>query len=152
LTYLPGRQAAAFLSLSSGSLLNDYRNQSQFRRKRKPWRKRIKFIARLLINAAAVIIVSYFLPQLVWVNNLGSALTGGFLLGVLNALIRPVLILLTLPLTIVTLGLFLLVINGFLLWLVSAVVPGFYIHGLAGAIGGSILITIISWFLSHLLL
>ncbi len=101
---------------------------------------------------AAVIIVAYFIPQLVSVKNLGSALAGGFFLGVVNALIRPILVLLTLPLTILTLGLFLLVINGFILWLVSAVIPGFYVHGIAGAIGGSVLITLINWVLSHLLL
>ncbi len=106
----------------------------------------------MLINVAAVMIVAYFIPQLLWVKNLGSALAGGFLLGLVHALIRPILVLLTLPLTIATLGLFLLVINGFLLWLVSAVIPGFYVHGFVGAIGGSILITLITWILSHLLL
>ncbi len=96
--------------------------------------------------------MAYFFPRLVWFKNLGSALTAGVLLGAVNALVRPVLILLTLPLTIVTFGLFLLIINGFILWLVSAAVPGFYVQGLTGAIGGSILMTAISWILSHLLL
>ncbi len=97
-------------------------------------------------------LVAHFFPRLVSYNHLGSALAGALLLGVVNALIRPVLVLFTLPLTILTLGLFLLVINGFLLWMVSAVVPGFYVGGFAGAIGGSVLITLITWVLSHLLL
>jgi putative membrane protein len=106
----------------------------------------------MLITVAAVIIVAYFFPRLVWYKNLGSALAAGFLLGAVNALVRPLLVLLTFPLTILTLGFFLIFINGFLLWVVSAAIPGFYIQGFAGAIGGAILITVITWVLSHLLL
>ena len=101
---------------------------------------------------AALLIISYFLPGVLWVKNLGSALAAAFLLGFVNAVIRPILVLLTLPLTVLTFGLFLFVLNAFLLWLVSALVGGFYVNGLWGAIIGSVLISIVTWIFSHLLL
>jgi putative membrane protein len=76
------------------------------------------------------------------------ALAAAFVLGLLNAIIKPVLILFTLPLTLVSFGLFLLVLNGLLLGLVAAIVPGFYVAGLTGAVIGSVLISIVSWILS----
>ena len=73
-------------------------------------------------------------------------------LGLVKALIRPILVLLTLPVTVLTLGIFILVINGLLFWLVSKMVDGFYVSGFATAIGGALLYSIISWALSTLLL
>jgi len=73
------------------------------------------------------------------------------LLGIVNAILRPVLVFLTFPITLVTLGLFLLVINGLMLWLVSALVKGFYVSGFWGAVLGSILISLVSWVLSWFL-
>jgi len=72
-------------------------------------------------------------------------------LGIVNTIIKPILVLLTLPLTILTLGLFLLVINGLMLWLVSALVRGFHVSGFWGAVFGSILISLVSWILSRIL-
>ena len=108
-------------------------------------------IIRLLINMVAILIISYVFPMLIRVDGFIPALIAAFLLGVVNVIIRPILILLTLPLTIVTLGLFLLVINGLMLWLVSALVRGFYVSGFWGAVFGSILISIVSWILSRFL-
>ncbi len=111
----------------------------------------IHFFGRLLITVAALLIISYFLPGVLWIKNLGSALAAAFLLGLVNALIRPVLVLLTLPLTLLTFGLFLFVLNACLLWIVSALVGGFYVNGFWGAMIGSVLISIVTWVFSHLL-
>jgi putative membrane protein len=108
------------------------------------------FIIRLLINMVAILIIAYLLPKVISVDNLMAALAAAFLLGIVNTFIRPLLVLLTFPLTIVTLGLFLLVINGLLLWLVSALVRGFHVNGFLGALIGSILISLVSWILSSL--
>jgi putative membrane protein len=109
------------------------------------------FIFRLIINMIAILIISYLFPRMIRVDGFLAALVAAFLLGVVNAVIRPVLVLLTLPLTLVTLGLFLLVINGLMLWLVSALVRGFQVSGFWGAVLGSILISIVSWILSRFL-
>jgi len=109
------------------------------------------FIVRLIINIVAILIISYLFPSLIWVDSFWAALVTAFLLGIVNAIIRPILVLLTLPLTLVTLGLFLLVINGLMLWLVSVLVRGFHVSGFWGAVLGSILISIVSWVLSRFL-
>ena len=109
------------------------------------------FIVRLIINIVAILIISYLFPGLIWVDSFWAALVTAFLLGIVNVIIRPILVLLTLPLTLVTLGLFLLVINGLMLWLVSVLVRGFHVSGFWGAVLGSILISIVSWLLSRFL-
>jgi putative membrane protein len=108
------------------------------------------FIIRLLINMVAILIIAYLLPKVIGVDSWMAALVAAFVLGVVNTFIRPLLVLLTLPLTLVTFGVFLLVINGLLLWLVSAVVRGFHVYGFWGAVIGSILISIVSWILSSI--
>jgi len=107
------------------------------------------FIIRLLINMIAILIISYLLPKMIRVDGFWPALVAAFLLGIVNTVLRPVLVFLTLPLTLLTLGLFLLVINGLMLWLVAAVVKGFHVSGFWGAVLGSILISLVSWILSR---
>jgi putative membrane protein len=109
------------------------------------------FIIRLLITMVAILIIAYLLPNVITVESVMAALVAAFCLGIVNTFIRPVIVLLTLPLTVVTLGLFLLIINGSLLWLVSAVVPGFYVNGFWGALLGAVLISMVSWFLTKFL-
>ena len=109
------------------------------------------FIARLLINMVAILIIAYLLPKVIRVDGLLSALVAAFVLGIVNALIRPILIFFTLPLTLLSFGLFLLVINGLMLWLAAALVRGFYVNGFWGAVFGSILISLVSWILSRVL-
>jgi putative membrane protein len=104
-----------------------------------------------LINTAALFAVPY-LMQSVRVENLATALIAALVLGLVNTLIRPLLILLTLPVTVVTLGLFILVINGLLFWAVSQLVGGFTVGGFWSAVGGALLYSVISWALSALLL
>ncbi len=106
------------------------------------------FIVRLLINMVAILIIAWLLPKVIRVDSFLAALAAAFLLGVVNTFIRPILVLLTFPLTVVTFGLFLLVINGMLLWLVGALVKGFHVNGFWGALLGAILISIVSWILS----
>jgi putative membrane protein len=115
-------------------------------------RKMMKLLIRLLINMLAILAIAYVFPGLVWVDTVWSALAAAFLLGIVNAVIRPIFILLTLPLTLVTLGLFLLVINALMLWMVSGLVGGFYVGGFWGAFFGSILISLVSWILSRVII
>jgi len=110
----------------------------------------MRFLIRLLINMVTIMFIAYLFPGLIWVDGWVSALGAAFLLGIVNAIIRPIFILLTLPLTILTLGIFLLVINGLMLWLVSGLVGGFQVNGFFGAFFGSILISLVSWVLSRL--
>jgi putative membrane protein len=109
------------------------------------------FIARLLIHMVAILIISYLFPKMIWVDGLMAALVAAFLLGIVNVILRPILVFLTLPLTVLTLGLFLLVINGLMLWLVAALLKGFHVNGFWGAVFGSLLISIVSWILSRFL-
>src|SRR5262244_2145429 len=104
-----------------------------------------------LINALALLALPYVFPW-VKVDSFGAALIAALVLGLINTLIRPLLILLTLPATLLTLGLFIFVINGLLFWAVGSWVEGFHVAGFWAAVGGAILYSIISWALSVLLL
>ena len=106
------------------------------------------FIVRMGANAVAILLISYLLPQIVAVDGVVAALAAAFVLGLVNAVVRPLFVLLTLPVTVVTLGAFLLVINGLLLWLVTAFVPGFHVNGFLAAVVGSVLLSIVSWVLT----
>lgn len=104
-----------------------------------------------LLNAVALIAVAYLMPSIT-VASFWSALIAALVLGLVNAVIRPVLILLTLPATVLTLGLFILVINGLLFWLVGSVLAGFVVQGFWAGFFGAILFSIASWVLSALVL
>jgi len=103
-----------------------------------------------LLNAVALLIVAYLLPGIT-VVGFGSALIAALVLGLLNMLVKPVLVLLTLPITIVTLGLFLLVLNALLFWLAGSILRGFQVSGFWWAVAGAILYSIISGLLSRLI-
>ncbi len=111
-------------------------------------RPQLPFLLRVAANAVAILLISTLLPSLMSAGSLSAALAAAFLLGLVNAFVKPLLVLLTLPLTLLTLGVFLLVINGALLLLVSSFVPGFDVHGLFGAMVASVLISLVSWILS----
>ncbi len=104
-----------------------------------------------LINTVALLVLPYLMTS-IRITGFWTALIAALVLGLVNALIRPILVVLTLPVTLVTLGLFIFVINGLLFWLVSRMVEGFYVSGFWAAIGGALLYSIISWALSTLLL
>ncbi len=104
----------------------------------------IGFFLRALAAAGGFWIASRVV-HFVYVDGLVSLLLAGLLLGVLNALVRPLLIVLTLPLSILTLGLFLFVVNGLTVWMVTVFIHGVRILGLWPAILTSIIISIVSW-------
>jgi putative membrane protein len=108
-------------------------------------------IVRLIINMVAILIIAYLFPGLIGVDSFWAALVSAFILGIINAIVKPILVFFTFPITILTLGLFLLVINGLMLWLVSFLVKGFHVYGFWGAVIGAILISIVSWILSRFL-
>ncbi|HEX7219283.1 MAG TPA: phage holin family protein [Burkholderiales bacterium] len=102
-----------------------------------------------LINAVALIAVAYLMPS-ISVSSFGAALVAALVLGLINAVVRPVLVLLTLPVTILTLGLFIFVLNGLLFWAVGAWLEGFNVGGFWAGVLGAILFSIVSWLLSAL--
>ena len=106
-------------------------------------------IVRWFINALAILATAY-LVQGIRVEGFMAALVAAFILGIVNAILRPILILLTLPVNFLTLGLFTFVINGLMLWLVGSVVNGFYVRSLWAGIVGSIVISIISYIINAL--
>lgn len=101
------------------------------------------FIIMTLVYAVLLLIVAKIVPG-IEMDSMGSALLAGLVMGVINALVKPVLVLLSLPFLILTLGLFLLVINALLLKLASAIVPGFQIKGFGSALLGALLLSIFS--------
>lgn len=103
-----------------------------------------------VLNALALLAVTYLMPK-IQITGFGSALIAALGLGLLNTLVRPILAILTLPITILTLGLFYLVLNGFLFWLASVFLPGFDVQGPLAAILGALLYGVIAWILSALI-
>ena len=111
----------------------------------------MRLLLTWLINSAALFAVPYLMDS-VRVDSLAAAMFAALILGLVNTLIKPILILLTLPVTVLTLGLFIFVINGLLFWAVANFVKGFSVAGFWSAIGGALLYSIISWALSTLLI
>ncbi|HEU4352371.1 MAG TPA: phage holin family protein [Burkholderiales bacterium] len=104
-----------------------------------------------LINAVALIAVAYLMPS-ISVSSFGAALVAALILGLVNAVVRPVLVLLTLPVTILTLGLFIFVLNGLLFWMVGSWLEGFNVGGFWAGVFGAIVFSLVSWALSALIL
>ena len=111
----------------------------------------MRLLLTWLINAAALFALP-FLMSSVTVTHIGSALVAALVLSLVNTLIRPILVLLTLPVTLLSMGLFILVINALLFWAVANLVEGFQVAGFWSAFIAAILYSIISWALSTLLL
>lgn len=104
-----------------------------------------------ILNAVALLVVAYLLPGIT-VASFGSALIAALVLGLLNAVVKPLLILLTLPLTVVTLGLFLIVLNALVFWFAGSILKGFQVDGFWWAVIGAVVYSIVSTALSGLLL
>lgn len=104
-----------------------------------------------ILNAVALLVVAYILPGIT-VSSFGSALIAALVLGLLNTLVKPLLIVLTLPITIVTLGLFLLVLNALVFWFVGSILKGFQVEGFWWAVIGAIVYSLVSGLLSGLLM
>lgn len=99
----------------------------------------MKLVVRWLLLAAALLLVAYLFPSGVTVTNFGSAMIAAFVIGLLNTLLRPILVLLTLPVTFITLGLFLFVINALMFWAAAQVLDGFAVAGFGAALIGSVI-------------
>jgi putative membrane protein len=104
-----------------------------------------------LINAGTLLLIPYIMPS-VSVDSFFTALVTALILGLVNAVIRPILILLTLPITLVTLGLFILVINALMFWFVASFVEGFRVAGFWSAFWGAIVYGILSMVFSAILM
>lgn len=111
----------------------------------------MRFLLRLLLNGVAVFLAAQVIPG-IGVSGPGAAIVAGVALGLVNAIVRPVLILLTLPATVITLGLFIFVVNAICLGLAAWFVPGFTISGFIPALIGALIISVISWLLSVILI
>ena len=101
-------------------------------------------LIRWVINALALLLISRFIEG-IQVDHWLAAFVAAAVLGVINAVLRPILLLLTLPITLLTLGLFALVINGFMLYIAGAVVKGFHVSGFWSAVFGALFLAVISW-------
>jgi putative membrane protein len=110
----------------------------------------MRFLLRLVVNAVAVFLAANLVPG-IHVTGTAAALLAGLILGLVNAVIKPILFVLTLPFTILTLGLFIFVVNAICLALVAWLVPGFSIAGFGAAFLGALVISAVNWLLHGLL-
>jgi putative membrane protein len=110
----------------------------------------LAFLVHMLVTAALLLLVAN-LVRGVQVEGWGAAFLGALVLGLVNGLVRPIMVVLTLPLTVLTFGLFLLVVNACMLWLVAALVPGIRVQGFGPALLGSLLLTLLNLAVASLL-
>jgi putative membrane protein len=108
------------------------------------------FIIRIVVYTLALLLAAHVVPG-IRLDGLTSALVAGLLLGLINAIVRPILVVLTFPITLLTLGFFLLVLNAFCLWLVSVFVSGFHVAGFWPAFWAALLVSVVSWILTALI-
>jgi putative membrane protein len=111
----------------------------------------MRLVIAWLINALALLALTYLFTS-IHVDSFVTALVAALVLGLINTLIRPLLVLLTLPVTLLTLGLFIFVINGLLFWFVGSFIRGFTVDGFWAGVFGAIVYSLISWALSSLIL
>ncbi len=110
----------------------------------------MNWIIKLLLTGLALIIADYLLDS-IHIDGYGTALLAALILGVINTIIRPILVFLTLPITILTLGIFILVINAITFYVTSMFLPGFQIEGFIGAFWGALIVGVISWILNSII-
>ncbi|OAT86717.1 phage holin family protein [Desulfotomaculum copahuensis] len=111
----------------------------------------MKWLLNICLNGLALLLVDFLVPG-IHLAGIGPAVLAAFVLGVINTLIRPVLIFFTLPLTVVTLGLFIFVINAVTFTLTAWLVPGFHVYTFSGAFWGALLYSVAGWLINHLVL
>ena len=102
----------------------------------------MKLIFKWLLSAAALLAVAYLYSG-VEISSFSSALIAAFVVGLLNSVLRPILVILTLPVTVVTLGLFLFVINALMFWAAAGLLPGFNVAGFGAALIGSLIYSVL---------
>jgi len=106
-------------------------------------------IIRLIVNAVAFYLIATYVPGF-HVASFTAALIAAIIFGIVNAIIRPIVLLITLPLTLVTLGLFIIIVNALMFWLTAYLAPGFKVDGFGPALEGAIIMMIVSFIVSHL--
>src|SRR5213592_4371010 len=111
----------------------------------------MRLLLAWLINTVALLALPYLMSS-IQVDSFATALIAALILGLINTFIRPILILLTLPATMLTLGLFIFVINGLLFWFVGSFIQGFVVAGFWWGVLGAIVYSLVSWLLSALVL
>jgi putative membrane protein len=107
------------------------------------------FLLRLLINAIVLYLIATYVPGF-HLNNFGTAVIAALIFGIVNAIIRPLLLILTLPLTILTLGLFIIILNALMFWLAVWLTPGFRVDGFTPALIGALIMMVVSFVTNHL--
>ncbi|MFQ5690638.1 MAG: phage holin family protein [Gemmatimonadota bacterium] len=108
------------------------------------------FLLHIVVTAALILLIGKLVSG-IDVDDFGSALWAALALGLVNAFLRPLAILFSLPATILTLGLFLLVINAGMLWLAAALVPGFRVRGFGAAFTGALLLSVFNWLVGRII-
>ncbi len=110
----------------------------------------MRILLSIVFNAVALYATALIVPGISWRGNVVSLLVAGAIFGLFNLIVRPVALLLSLPLLIVTLGLFYFVLNGILLWVASFILPGYNVAGIVPGIVGSLVFAIVNWALNAL--
>ena len=110
----------------------------------------MRILLSIVFNAIALYATAMVVPGITWRGNIVALLVAGAIFGLFNLIVRPVALLLSLPLLIVTLGLFYFVLNGILLWVASFILPGYNVAGLIPGILGSLVFAIVNWALNAL--
>ena len=110
----------------------------------------MKLLLRWVINAGTLLLLAYYLPGIA-VSGWYAALITALVLGLVNAVLKPILVILTLPVNILTLGLFTFVINALLFWFVASFIEGFSVTGFWPAFQGAFILSLVSWVVSGLL-
>ena len=110
----------------------------------------MRLVFRWLISTLTLMLVAYYVPGIM-VASFYSALIAALILGLINAVIRPLVIVLTLPVNVLTLGLFTLVINSLMFWLAASMVKGFYVSSFMAAFWGALIMWLVSWITNSML-
>jgi putative membrane protein len=108
-----------------------------------------RFLTHWITIALALGVCTWILPG-VHIDSLPALLVAALVLGFVNAVVRPILFLLTLPITVLTLGLFYFIVNGLAFWLATVLVPGFHADSMAWAVLGALVVSLVSWFIGSL--
>jgi putative membrane protein len=111
----------------------------------------MKILVSIVANAVALFATAYVVPGITFAGSWVQLLVAGAIFGLLNLIVRPIVLLLSLPLLVLTLGLFYFVLNGLLLWGFSTFMPGYHVNGLWAGILGSLVIMVVNWVASAFL-
>ena len=105
----------------------------------------MRFLIQILLNAGGMLVAAYLIPGITFGGSIFGLLLAGLIIGLINLIVRPIVVLLSLPAIILTLGIFYLLINGFLMWLAGALVPGLTVAGCLPAILGGLVMALFNW-------